>query len=56
MNEYMKVLIAMALILGVTFVMVFAVLEIGWDLARQRYPLSIDGDDEDLDGESSARK
>jgi len=50
----MKVLIAMVLILGVALVMVFAAFEIGRDLARRWYPLSMDEDD--LDGESSAGK
>jgi hypothetical protein len=46
----MKMLIATALILGVIFVMGFAVLEIGRDLARRRYPLSRDVEDDDWDG------
>jgi hypothetical protein len=48
MNGYIKVEIAMTLIIGVIFVMVYAVLEIGRDLAH-RYPLPPDIDDDDLD-------
>jgi hypothetical protein len=46
----MKLLIALALILGVIFVMGFAVLDIGRDVARRRYPLSRDVEDDDWDG------
>jgi hypothetical protein len=46
----MHVLIAIELIVGVLFVMLFGVAEIARDLSRRSYQPSLDGDDDDDDG------
>jgi hypothetical protein len=43
----MYVLIAIELILGILFVMLFGVAEIARDLSRRSYHLSLDADDDD---------
>jgi hypothetical protein len=43
----MYVLIAIELIVGVLFVMLFGVAEIARDLSRRAYQLSLDADDDD---------
>jgi hypothetical protein len=46
----MDVLIAIELIIGVLFVMLFGVVEISRDLSRRSYQPSPDGDDDDDNG------
>jgi hypothetical protein len=46
----MDVLIAIELIIGVLFVMLFGVVEIARDLSRRSYQPSLDGDDDDDTG------
>jgi hypothetical protein len=48
----MDVLVAIELIVGVLFVMLFGVMEIARDLSRRSYQPSPDGDDDDDDGVS----
>jgi hypothetical protein len=50
----MDVLIAIELIVGVLFVMLFGVVEISRDLSRRSYQPSSDGDDDHDNGASAS--
>jgi hypothetical protein len=50
----MDVLVAIELIVGVLFVMLFCVVEISRELSRHSYQSSPDGDDDDDNGASAS--